>query len=276
MERTALLATIGRGTGTVLIAALMFGTSAAAFADQPFQWYVALSYRDQPDFTRYGAQPLSMAYESSVLGGARNDDGIDAAIAHYTVENSAPALLCLDIERWPLSGNDTEISLRRLSGVAERLKALWPHTQMGFYGLLPGHDYWSPVLNDTRRITAWRLQNARLAPLAASVDAIFPVLYTYYDNPATWAIYARTNLIEARRYGKPVYAFLSPQYHPSSELSGKEIDSAFWREQLALVQRYADGVVIWSAAREPWDEDARWWQDLRNTLAIPGDLSPLR
>ena len=40
---------------------------------------------------------------------------------------------------------------------------------------------------------------------------IFPSLYTVYDDQGHWLRFAEANMVEARRYGKPVIPFIWPQ-----------------------------------------------------------------
>ena len=108
----------------------------------------------------------------------------------------------------------------------------------------------------------WIKGNERLNELADHVDAVFPSLYTFYNNPAGWEKYAIENLKEARKSGKPVYAFLWPTYHNSSaELNGTHIDGLFWRKQLDICKQYVDGVVIWGGWQVKWDPQFEWWKE---------------
>jgi hypothetical protein len=75
-------------------------------------------------------------------------------------------------------------------------------------------------------------------------------------------------LIEARRYGKPVYPFLWPTYHNSNKkLTGQLVPGDYWRMELELVHQYADGVVLWGGYKEKWDENAAWWRETQAWLA---------
>jgi hypothetical protein len=68
--------------------------------------------------------------------------------------------------------------------------------------------------------------NDHLRGLVSSLDVSLPSLYTFYDYQPGWVTYAIANIMEARRMnpGKPVFAFLWPQYHDSNkELKGKYI-----------------------------------------------------
>ena len=129
-------------------------------------------------------------------------------------------------------------------------------------------DYWTPVENNPAKMRAWAEANDALKGLASHVDVIYPSLYTFYDDPEGWKKFAKANLQEAKRYGKPVYAFLWPMYHDSNKLlSGKPIPADVWRMQLETCLEYADGVVIWGGYKELWNEEAGWWKETKAFLA---------
>lgn len=177
----------------------------------------------------------------------------------------------LDIENWlpPDDAPDgvTEADVAKFMEVARIARAAVPDGKFGFYGILPKRTYWPFVLKRAAIIDAWRHMNDVSAPLAALVDYLFPSLYTFYDDPAGWETAARPILNEARRYGKPVYPFLWPEFHNSNRLlAGKEIPRAFWRRELEFCREHADGLVLWGGAGERWDERAGWWQEALSFL----------
>jgi len=94
---------------------------------------------------------------------------------------------------------------------------------------------------------AWQAANDVVAPLVDSVDALFPSLYTFYDDQKRLGDIRAANVAEARRLakGKPVYAFISMTYHDSSPtLAGQLIPRDYWQRQLRVLNQVADGVVI--------------------------------
>jgi len=98
----------------------------------------------------------------------------------------------------------------------------------------------------------------------AHADVVFPSLYTFYDNQAAWDIYAKGMIEEARRYNKPVYVFLWPEFHVSNILlRGTNIPAKFWRHQLEFCSALADGIVIWGGWKEKWNETADWWVETK-------------
>jgi len=108
-------------------------------------------------------------------------------------------------------------------------------------------------------LDAWRVRNLEMAQLADVADIIFPSLYTFYDNHAEWAVYARANIAEARKYGKPVIPFLWFEYHTSTDLGGQLIDGDYWAKQLLVCRQEADGLVIWGGYLRSFDPKAPWW-----------------
>jgi hypothetical protein len=75
-----------------------------------------------------------------------------------------------------------------------------------------------------------------------------------------WAIYAKENIAEARKYGKPVYPYLSPTIEGAGELS---LQGEFWRMQLQTVATLADGVVIWDGVNKfpAGRASTEWWRE---------------
>ena len=198
----------------------------------------------------------------------------------------------VDIEHWPGDVRfhdpaDVRETIDKFVQLVAWAKDEAPDVQVGFYGVLPIRDYWTPT-NLSRAIAkydpdrphtapgleraisaheAWRAANDFLRPLAEAVDFIAPSLYTFYEDVEGWEQYATANLAEAARYGKPIVPFLMPHYHPSNtELEGAQIDGAFWRRQLDLVHEFAAGVTVWRYLGEvPGDEP--WWLETVDFVA---------
>ena len=103
--------------------------------------------------------------------------------------------------------------------------------------------------------------------LAEHVDIVLPSLYTFYNDPQGWDVFAAALLQSARRYNKPVYAFLWPEFHVSNQfLRGKNLPGNFWRHELEFCRARADGIVIWGGWQEQWDENAEWWLETKSFL----------
>jgi hypothetical protein len=116
-----------------------------------------------------------------------------------------------------------------------------------------------------------QIDNARMKRLASHVDFVCPSIYTFSNlNGASydkcWDQVSINAINEARQYGKPVYAFVWPQFN---DLKGKNgdnvfIPSAFWRHELELLMHSgADGLIIWGSStfrKSGWDPNDPWWK----------------
>jgi len=194
----------------------------------------------------------------------------------------------IDIEHLPVTFNDdwdddwnaktpaikiTDIDRNR--AIEELISiADWAHEAnskliVGYYDILPQKEYWAFV-QPTRmneRLKQLQERNKKFKVLAEHVDVIFPSIYTFYNNPDEWKIYAKGMLDEARQYNKPIYAFIWPLYHSSnSELGGQFIGGEFWRLQLETIHKLGyDGVIIWGGYKKQWNESTsdtdpkNWW-----------------
>lgn len=183
-------------------------------------------------------------------------------------QRTGDSLVTLDIEMWKTSPSDsalTDETLQRFEQVADQFNQYAPDVRYGFYGEFPKRNYWDPVRfrkGLDNEYDKWQQMNRLFQPLVDKVDVVMPSLYTFYDDRAGWQIYAEENLAEAKKYGKPIFVYLWPQY-ASSDLENSEfIDYEFWMQQLETVYEHADGVIIWSpkGVGHTWDQDAPWWQ----------------
>ena len=264
---------------------LLWFLCAAVAMGQGFRVFDATQYHGKPDLSVYGIEKLTVIYghflwpDRKVTESVPPDDFLEARLREFGSRDGSP--WCIDIEHWPVRGDDAEAqrSIDRYLAVLQAARRVAPPgTPIGFYGVVPIREYHAALEpHADARWQRWLGQNIRLAPLAGAVDVIFPSLYTFYDDPEEWVRYAVEQLEMARRFGKPVYAFLWPQYHESNRFQGLDyIDADFWRLQLETVAEHADGVVIWGgwdfAHRRPadWDEGAPWWLATRAFLAGRG------
>lgn len=187
-------------------------------------------------------------------------------------------LICIDIEEWRTQdAGERPRSIANLREVLRwaRARASAPRYRFGYYSLLPAPAYYEALRPDgSAEKVAWQQANDDLKPLAQEVDAIFPSLYTFSSDREEWRTAAVAILREARRYGKPVYPFIWPQYHMSAGFwrAHQPIELDLWRLQLETAREHADGVVIWGgydfeadgAAR--WDDNAGWWRVTEEVL----------
>lgn len=242
---------------------------------KPFLVFDGTLYTGKPDLSVYGIQPLSIAYTSQFgMDWYKNserlpDKDVVQKIARQAQAKTSHAVI--DIEHWPISGDDpTQVqkSLSKYMTVLQWFKEAAPGLVVGYYGSPPVRDYWKSLSSPTSREWAsFAAENDRLRPLAGAVDILTPSLYTFYTDRGAWARYAYGQITEARRYGngKPVYVFLWPQYHDSNpSLAGAYLPADFWRFQLQMAKQYADGIIIWGGWRRnnvpaKWDNNAAWW-----------------
>lgn len=250
--------------------------SPTASGQQSFLVFDGTQYENKPNLLAFGIRPVNIVYVSSFWNDWHNhppgrDELPDRKVVEQIANQSSKSgmLTVIDIEHWPLRGDEktVESSVVKYSTVLRWFKAAAPGIRIGLFGALPIPDYHraQKSLQDSD-YKKWQAENDRLAPLAKEVDVIFPAIYTYFPDQVAWREFAVANIREARRYGKPVYVFLWPQYSErNKKLAHRLLPSDYWQLQLKTVHEYADGLVIWggwdSARWQPaiWDEDAHWW-----------------
>lgn len=282
--------------GLVLVGALGRSTPAgadpasAAAVQRPFIVFDATLYKDKPSFAGHpGFRPITVIYEWPLF---LNDQSPTAmppeqrvrSIAKKFGESSESAVL--DIERWPLKGDPQTVktSVSKLLTVLSWIKAEAQNLKIGTYGTVPLPDYWRAIRGQgDKEYQAWQRDNDRLEELLPHMDALYPSIYTFYPDRKGWVTYAVAQIREARRKanGKPVYAFLWPQYHDQGQGVHAQlpIESDFWELQLNTMLTEADGIVIWGGWGEhgpdPWNEEAPWWQATKRLMnridSIPPD-----
>jgi hypothetical protein len=266
-------------TGLVLIGILgsssgaVEGTTSATAGQRPFLVFDATYYTNKPSFEGYPIRPIKIIYEASFFGQDRSPMAMPSeqkvrSVARELGEPAEPVVV--DIERWPVKGEASEVqaTVEKLVSVLSRMKDQAPNVSIGLYGTVPIRDYWQAIRGPgSKEYQAWQRENDRLDRIADRIDVLFPSIYTFYPDQQGWVTYAVAQLAEARRKanGKPVYAFLWPQYHNSnSKLGLQPVEPDYWELQLNTVYQHADGVVIWGGGgkhgRESWNEAAPWWQ----------------
>jgi hypothetical protein len=249
----------------------------AVRAQQPVQRkgfliFDSLLYQGKPDLSKYGIHPLRGMNPPQ---GSSNEASapLDEAKAHDSMRslNGYTGIVYLDFEMWPLTDASPELihqSVARYIRVAEIAHDAAPSASFGSYGIIPCREYWGLVNHDVKKLAKWQECNRAGKPIADHVAVLFPSLYTFYNNQHGWDVYAKGMLDEARRYKKPVYAFLWPEFHPSnSGLKGTNVPAKFWRHQLEFCSSRADGIVLWGGWQERWQDDAAWWIETKNFIA---------
>jgi hypothetical protein len=262
--------------------------TALAAGPQPFIVYDATLYTNKPDLSSFGVRPITVWYESQIF--VANQSATARPVEHLVRSlardwNGSMGPVVVDIERWPIRDappQSIESAVARFVEVLSWIRQEAPGLPVGIYGTVPVYDYWraaSPSLSP--QFLAWQADNDRLAPIVEHVDALYPSIYTFYPDRQAWVAYAKAQIAEARRLakGKPVYAFLWPQYHEANTtLAHRFVEPDYWELQLNTMAQYADGVVIWGGwgekGPERWDDHAPWWQVTKRFMAQPDRLSP--
>jgi len=224
-----------------------------------------------PDLSEFGIEEIQVLYEGEFRKPGALETEIDRK---WIVENVLPKvaynedIVVVDIESWhPI------LEIEKYISVIEIFKEFRPETKFGYYGVLPYREYIG-VINDRQlRTLGWKVRNSLMTPLAEVVDIVFPSLYTFSSDYEDWEKYARENIAEAKKYGKPVFPFIWPKYYYGSAerftngniLKEEFVSGKFWKLQLETIESSgADGVVIWRGYREIWLEDSPWWEETMN------------
>ena len=255
-----------------LLTSLSIGADApVSLAQRPFLVLDGLLYTGKPDLAALGMTPIRGINPPASLEKAT--DGVDEAQVRATLQSlkGYSGAVYLDYEVWPTfhaSSSVVSENVAKLNRVLQIAHEIEPAAKVGFYAVIPCADYWGLVKNDQAMIKQWEDCNAAMTGLAEHVDILLPSLYTFYNDPQGWDVYAGALLHAARRYNKPVYAFLWPEFHVSNRLlKDKNIPGNFWRHELEFCRARADGVVIWGGWQKPWDENAEWWRETKGFLA---------
>ena len=237
-------------------------TSARQTVDKEFQVYESLLYGSKSDFQQVGLKHVEIIYSNQMWQQGADMTDPDEVLVRSAAKNivATATPVVIDIEHWPLTGDEDEVSanIAKYISVVDWMNEERPELVFGYYGTLPVRNYWAPVGNND--MDEWQGQNERLMKLAEHVEVVFPSIYTFYKDQSGWETYAKANIQEARRYGKPIYPFIWPEYHPSNaQLTGTDVSGEYWRRQLDLCRQYADGFVIWGGWKRTWDDNAPWW-----------------
>ena len=246
---------------------------ASASLTRPFVVFDGTLYKDKPSLDAYHVRSITVLYEARLFvanqsHAAMPSETIVRSLAYELRDSPEPVVL--DIERWPLKGDGLTVqsTVGKFLAVLSWVKSEAPGVPFGVYGTVPVPDYWRAIRDPTSaEFQSWQQDNDRLEGISDRVDALFPSIYTFYTDRQGWRTYAIAQIAEAKRKakGKPVYAFLWPQYHESNRLLGlRPLDPDYWELQLNTVYQHADGVVIWGGwganGPDSWNEEAPWWQ----------------
>lgn len=226
---------------------------------------------------------------------------IDEAVVRRTGKNyPVSTIMNIDIENFAADDFGNSQLLR----VIEIIREENPTIRLGYYGEFPHQNYWGRVPHRknmellaagkepvnhfsvlARHTAAWDADLKR-KHLAEKVDIIFPSCYTFYrdatktvaldPNVRDWELYCQDQIESARRYGKAIYVFLWPLYHPNGAANPphKQVEGEYFKRQLELAHKYADGVVIWEGGLTAADLTGAWWTETVKFLDAKGLYLP--
>ena len=270
-------------------------------AEQPaFMVWDALGFANKPNLAAFGMSAVYLtdreflASSGSYYDDTKPNETRTRALARKVANLNVPLILdienwCIDIRKAPL--NEVQANLAKFMRLIDWLRNERPGLKIGFYGLLPQGDYWTPYMYLTAQermnepwwagnyprfrqaYLDWQAANDFLRPLAERVDFLCPSLYTYYDDRDGWRKFALASIQEAKRYGKPVLPFVWPEYHDSNPtLRYTALPVDYWSMQLSFLRQHADGVVMWGGwdlknnRQLTWNESAPWWTAAKGFL----------
>ncbi len=273
-------------------------TPIASARTSPFRVFDSTYFTDKPNLKTMGVENIYVAaaeffYLLDKPGGGYDMTKPNEPATRMVARRAADRrqILCIDIEHFPEDirrdkPDDVQKTIDMYAQIVAWVRDERPEVKLGFYGSFPRREYWAAV-NYLRALEhrgepwwdqrfpeyekhfkQWQAANDIFRPLAEKCDYIFPSIYTYYDTPKDWPYYAKANILESRRYNKPVIPFIWMEYHNSTPLKGQKIPANFWQLQLATCRQDADGLVIWGGVsyltepkgvKEPWSQHAAWW-----------------
>ena len=238
----------------------------------------SMKYLDGPDLSSFGVPRNPIIYQSKLVTSKDKDQPQTEPVLQTVAKTleGGPLPTVIDIERWNIYVKDTvlrKVNLQKLIFVIESLRKARPDIQFGYYGVVPQRVYWQLVDGELEKeMEEWKSFNTSAKnDFVPHVDAIFPSLYTFYSDSRGWETYAIKTLTEARKFNKPVYAYLWPKFHNSNQkLMGQYIPADYWKLELETCYKHCDGIVIWnSESKMNWDPEAPWWKE---TLAFMEQL----
>jgi hypothetical protein len=242
-----------------------------------FRVFDAMFHTGKPDLRPSGVYPVRVFDRDFWTDDAAHyaaDPKKARALIRSLPKDGAPVVL--DIENFDLVSDRLVIqaSTDMLVRIGQVFRSAAPGRKIGFYGMLPVFAYW-PVngADPAAGIATWRGQNDAMRALEPKVDLLFPELYTYYEDREGWVRHARALICEARRIsGKPVYAFIWPDYAGGSAFQNTPVQADYWALQLDTLYDISDGIVIWDGwdfpknRKKPWDANAAWWKVTQDRL----------
>ena len=257
--------------GTSLIGALNNNSNISLAYD--FTVFDAMLFSNKPDLNAaYGIPYVQNLGYLHGLGTNVDEEYIKSNAIYWAPLRPYVSLdkedLCYDKRVCP---DEIDANIDVLIQMYDIWKSVSPNQLVGYYGIGPIRDYFTPVTGTTEVKEAWYDANAALYELCVNhCDMLFPSIYTFYDDQPNWVVYAEANIAEAKKYtGRKIYPFIWPYYHDSNPtLGGTPIPGDYWRLQLDTIYNSgAHGVVIWGGYQIEWDDNAEWWLETLDFMA---------
>ena len=259
---------------------------------QAFGIYDSLLFVGKPDLSPYGLKRSRTVYETELWPPAAdrqtpNEATIRSKARAVLAEGVTPSVpVILDVEQYPTDirldlshinpgTSIVDASIRKLERIVGWFKHEAPKLEVGFYGVAPV-DLGLPVTgqhpSNEAEIANWEAANSFLIRFSTHVDALYPSLYTSTTDRAEWVSAARRYISEAKRIGagKPVRAFIWPQYHDvmHGPLRLTYIDYDYWMLQLTTIRDAgASGIIFWGGYKTRWDDTQDWWRATLDFIA---------
>ena len=249
--------------------------------DKSFIFFESTAYKDRSSFFDYGFIAIEELAVSLFWGKGDDMNALPDKRKYCSVLSKVKSgfeWVVIDVEHWMLnarwkSKDPVQDNIEKYITIMNWAKECRSDLKFGLYATAPiiDHQY---VLKDISSIEYqfWEKQNLALKELVNAVDALFPSLYTIYDESEKWERLTRRYISMARTIGgdKPVYPYIWPRYHQGNEnKKGQFVSGELWRFQLELVYELADGVVVWGGWRHgpmDWDENKDWWKETKDFI----------
>lgn len=155
---------------------------------------------------------------------------------------------------------------RTIGEISNVIHARNSNVRFGFRNLFPGYAYEGLADKDVEKIKIWQEYNKYNTLAASTVDFLLPLVTTPENDFDRWEKFAKSSLLEARRYGKPTYAIISGILDDGGSTA---ISSGNWRTILELCLRYADGIQIYLPSAINWAtaQAQPWWAETQDFIA---------
>ena len=179
--------------------------TAVAAVPRPFVVFDATLYKNKPSLAAYHVRPLTILYEPHLFvanqpPASMPSEVIVRSLAYEQRASTDPVVL--DIERWPLKGEESTVksTVAKLLAVMLWVKGEAPAVPFGLYGTVPIPDYFRAIKDpSTVEFQSWQQDNDRLEKVSSRVDALFPSIYTFFPDRQGWVAYAIAQMVEAKR-----------------------------------------------------------------------------